>query len=410
MRRNLWPALAGMVILSLLVAACGATPTPTTVPTATPTATLPPTATPTATPTSTPTLTPSPTPPSPQVLLEAAFDALEEVESWHLELEMQMTMEMEGLTLDIPFTFAGDFSAPDRMQGTLSTDFMGELLEVDMIVIGETSYVTDPETGEWTVSSDPATSFAPEEFTNLDPSRLEDLVLVGEETVDDVPVYYLKGTAPAEELRMGQLDLDVGMQGEVQVEYWIGVEDNLLRKATIDGELSVLGEEEATMTLSATANYSGYGEPVVIEPPELPTPTPVPPTDTPTPVPPTDTPTPVPPTDTPTATPTPKPQPTATSKPKPTATEPPPPPPAPSQGCYLFQNFLGADVTVTLTAQDWEWSDSFTLAPGGERAYCLDPGRYTFTLDAPPPWGSTNGELIVQAGDMFLFPIRGREG
>jgi hypothetical protein len=407
MRRNLMPARVGMVILSLMVAACGATPTPTAVPTTTPTATLPPTSTPTATPTSTPTLTPSPTPPSPQALLEAAFGALGEMASWHLDMEMQMTMEMQGLTLDIPLIFAADYQAPDRMQGTLSADLMGMALEMDMIVIGETAYVTDPETGEWTVSSDPATSFAPEEFTGLDPDRLEDLVLVGEEALDDVPVYHLKGTTPAEELGMGQLDLDVGVQGELQVGYWIGVEDSLLRQATMDGELSVLGEEEATVQLSATATYSGFGEPVVIEPPELPTPTPIPPTDTPTALPPTDTP--VPPTDTPTATPTPKPQPTATPKPKPTATEAPPPAPAPNQGCYLFQNFLGADVTVTLTAQDWEWSDSFTLAPGGEKAYCLDPGRYTYTLDAPPPWGSTNGELTVQAGDKFLFPIRGRE-
>ncbi len=81
----------------------------------------------------------------------------------------------------------------------------------------------------------------------------------------------------------------------------------------------------------------------------------------------------------------------------------------PEKGCFLFQNFLGADVTVTLTAQDWQWSDAFTLAPDGENLYCLDPGRYTYTLDAPPPWGSTNGELTVQAGDRYLFPIRGRE-
>jgi hypothetical protein len=408
MRWNLERTLVRMVILSLLVAACGATPTPTAVPTSTPTATLPPTATPTATPTSTPTLTPSPTPPSPQALLEEAFGILGEMESWHLDMDMQMTMEVEGLTLDIPLIFAADYQAPDRMQGTFSADLMGMALEMDVVVIGDTAYVTEPETGEWTISSDPATSFAPEEFTGLDPDRLEDLVLVGEETLDDMPMYYLEGMAPAEEVGMDQLDLDVGVQGELQVGYWIGVEDSLLRKATIDGELLVLGEQEATMQLSATATYSGFGEPVVIEPPELSTPTPVPPTDTPTAVPPTATP--VPPTHTPTATPKPRPQPTATPKPKATATEAPPPAPQPSQGCYLFQNFLGADVTVTLTAQDWEWSDSFLLAPGAEKAYCLDPGRYTYTLDAPPPWGSTNGELTVQAGDMFLFPIRGREG
>jgi hypothetical protein len=98
-----------------------------------------------------------------------------------------------------------------------------------------------------------------------------------------------------------------------------------------------------------------------------------------------------------------------TKPPAPTPTEAPPSELPPDKGCYLFQNFLGADVTVTLTAQDWAWSDAFTLAPGGENPYCLDPGRYTYTLDAPPPWGSTNGELVVQAGDRFLFPIRGRQ-
>jgi serine protease Do len=99
--------------------------------------------------------------------------------------------------------------------------------------------------------------------------------------------------------------------------------------------------------------------------------------------------------------------PTPQSQPTPAPTQ--PPPQDENQGCYLFQNFLGADVTVTLTAQEWQWSDSFTLAPNGEQLYCLDPGRYTFTLDAPPPWGATNGEFIVQAGDRYLFPIRGRE-
>jgi serine protease Do len=63
---------------------------------------------------------------------------------------------------------------------------------------------------------------------------------------------------------------------------------------------------------------------------------------------------------------------------------------------------------VTLTARDWQWNDTFSLAPGGEKNYCLDPGRYTYTLDAPPPWGSTNGEMVVAAGDRYLFPIRGQ--
>jgi hypothetical protein len=47
------------------------------------------------------------------------------------------------------------------------------------------------------------------------------------------------------------------------------------------------------------------------------------------------------------------------------------------------------------------------VAGGGEVDKCLDPGRYTYTIDAPPPWGTLNGEMTVQAGDAFLWPISG---
>ena len=100
---------------------------------------------------------------------------------------------------------------------------------------------------------------------------------------------------------------------------------------------------------------------------------------------------------------TPRPQPTATPRPQPTATKPPSLPAG--QGCYLFENGIPAELTVTFTAQDRQWSDSFKIPAGGTKEYCLDPGRYTFTIDAPPPWSSTNGELVVNAGDRFRWPI-----
>ena len=116
---------------------------------------------------------------------------------------------------------------------------------------------------------------------------------------------------------------------------------------------------------------------------------------------PSDTPPPPP----PTATPRPQPQPTATPRPQPTTA--PPPPPASGQGCYLFENEIPAELTVTFTAQDRNWSDSFKVPASGTREYCLDPGRYTYTIDAPPPWNSINGELVVNPGDRFRWPIRG---
>lgn len=76
-----------------------------------------------------------------------------------------------------------------------------------------------------------------------------------------------------------------------------------------------------------------------------------------------------------------------------------------SQGCYLFQNQIGPELTITFTNKDSGKFETFKVPGSGEVEKCFNPGRYTYTLDAPPPWGSTNGELTVEAGDAFLFPI-----
>ncbi|MCB0044460.1 MAG: trypsin-like peptidase domain-containing protein [Caldilineaceae bacterium] len=80
---------------------------------------------------------------------------------------------------------------------------------------------------------------------------------------------------------------------------------------------------------------------------------------------------------------------------------------ASGQGCYTFQNLLGAELTITFTRQSDKWNTTFKVAPDGENRQCFDPGQYTYTLDAPPPWGSSNGELNVGPGDNFAFPIYG---
>jgi|GEM_PF-304849 len=78
----------------------------------------------------------------------------------------------------------------------------------------------------------------------------------------------------------------------------------------------------------------------------------------------------------------------------------------PTKGCYLFQNQLGAELNITFTNTGNGQGTSFKVPGGGEVERCFDPAKYTYTLDAPPPWGSSNGELTIQAGDSVLFPIR----
>ncbi len=82
------------------------------------------------------------------------------------------------------------------------------------------------------------------------------------------------------------------------------------------------------------------------------------------------------------------------------------PDPHPELGCYLFENRLEAEVTVTVVRPEDGWTKAFPLAQGTRQEECFEPGRYTYTLAAPPPWTTAEGELEVQPGDRYLFPIR----
>lgn len=80
----------------------------------------------------------------------------------------------------------------------------------------------------------------------------------------------------------------------------------------------------------------------------------------------------------------------------------------PALGCFLFENQLGSEVTITITRRSDSWNVTFRLPRGESDVRCFDPGDYTYTLDAPPPWDSVNGDLRIVAGERILFPIRGR--
>ncbi len=236
-----------------------------------------PTHTPKPTPTRTPTPTPTPVPLTAQDILEQALAAMAEADSYHFVMDLQMKVEAEGLSMEVPMLFEGDFQAPDRMQGSMEISVLGLSVEVAMVIVGDTTYVSDPETGEWEVSTEPVAPFSPDEFTAVDPADIEGLEIVGEETLDGRPVHHLRGTVSTE--RLGDQFADTS--GELEAEYWIGVEDRLLYESLIAGEIVPIEEGgetplggAGTIQMEAMIQYSDYGKPVTIEPPEFPTPTP----------------------------------------------------------------------------------------------------------------------------------------
>lgn len=175
---------------------------------------------------------------------------------------MQMTVKEEGVSIEMPITYVGDFQPPDRTRGTITLSFVGITIEVEVITIGETTYTKDPETGEWEVSTEQASPFAPEDFTEVEPLDIDDLAVVAQQNLDGVPVYRLEGTVSSGD--MGEAFAE--LEGEVVVKYWIGVQGGRLRRSVVKAELSEAGSA-GTISIRVDTTYSGYGKPVSIEPP-----------------------------------------------------------------------------------------------------------------------------------------------
>jgi DNA-binding beta-propeller fold protein YncE len=279
------PILGLIIILMLVALACNANPfasdeateePPTEEPTKEAAPTKVPEPSPTPIPEVTPTPVPSPTPEplSADELIEASSQAMKEVESFHFLMDMQISMGGEGLSMDIPMIFEGDVQSPDMMAGTLTMSFLGINMESEMVTIGDMSYVTDPETGEWGVSSEGdlfgldslGGGFAsPDALLNTDEDVFTGLEVVGEETLNGVPVVHLQGNMALEEVDGGE---------DFAVDIWIGSEDNYMYQLVVEGQTSVdelddsLFGSGGDISMVITMNISAFNEPVDIQAPD----------------------------------------------------------------------------------------------------------------------------------------------
>ncbi len=282
------PILGLIIILMLVALACSANPFASDEPTeeaATevpepieePEATDTPEPPPTPEPPDTPTPEPSPTPEprSAEELIGASGLAMDDVDSFHFVMDMQITMGGEGLAMDIPMIFEGDVQSPDMMAGTLSISFLGITMESELVTIGDMSYMTDPETGEWRLSTDGdffgldqlgGGFTSPNALLDADEDVFTDLEVVGEETLDGVPVVHLQGSMLME---------DVGDEDEFAVDIWIGAEDNYIYQLVIEGQTTIdevddtlFGSGGGDVSMLITMNMSAFNEPVDIQPPD----------------------------------------------------------------------------------------------------------------------------------------------
>ncbi len=274
------PRLGPLLVLALvtLLAACATTKTATPVmPTATPvlpTATpVPPTATPIppsatpAPPTATPAPTNTPTPPSAEAILQAAFDASQQARSYRFDMALLMTLSGAafGAGTELPIHFTGEVLSPDRMQGTMTMTANDIEVATQLVVIGERSFVKNPLTDKWQVSSQAASLFSPKDLI-VNASDIEELALLGETTIDDTPVYHLTGRTRLPfnfEAPLGQAEADMLM------DYWIARQGLRLVRSTGEGDAVLSEELGATAAISMTMRVFDYDAAIEIAAPEI---------------------------------------------------------------------------------------------------------------------------------------------
>ena len=189
-----------------------------------------------------------------------------ELESYHFEMLIQMTVETEGTTMETPVTFIGDFVAPDRFQGEVIMDMMGQTMTVQTIMIGETVYIRDAETSEWQMTTGDIAPFSPEDFIGFEQDQIAnmgDLELMGQSVLDGVNVYHLQGTLTAEQMALtGET-----AEGEISVDYWIGVEDGWVRQVNLDMQIIADIEETGEFTATMQVFFSEFNQDITIDAP-----------------------------------------------------------------------------------------------------------------------------------------------
>ena len=269
------------------------TPAPTATPTPAPTATPTPLPTPTPSPIPSATPTPTPTPLIPsatpvsgardieqesgaegreqdaELVLAESAEAMSEVESFTFEVTGFLLVDSADGEVRIPLTYGGVSEAPGRSRGSLILNVFFFSLQIDLVIIGDTVWTTNPQTEVWEEApSDTIALPNPALLIGGDTPALSDPVTVGTEQVDGVETIHLRGVP--------QIDALSGLGEELaEADVWVGAEDLLVYRIVAVGEIDLdsLGLPLASAGLTGSAELSldirlsDFGTPVEIEPP-----------------------------------------------------------------------------------------------------------------------------------------------
>ena len=183
-----------------------------------------------------------------------------------------MVVRMSGLSMEVETRLDAVYHEPDRARGTITLSMFGEENEASYIVIGDEVYMRDQPGSDWYIGNsmgldlpglNGANAFAPRGSENL-----EDLRVIGEDTLRGQPVIHVRGT-----LKPGTYS-DLEMTEPAQVDIWIGRDDVCLYRAVIEADGTTIDDmflpEVAAVHMLLEMDYDDFGEPALIAAPLIP--------------------------------------------------------------------------------------------------------------------------------------------
>ncbi len=206
----------------------------------------------------------TPTPLTALEIIDKSSEKIQGINSFHFVLDQVGGGTPIGMGLEMNKA-VGDVARPDRLKTTISGTMAGMFIEVQLISVGEVTYITNPLTGQWELLPtefgalsvfDPNTGIAAIMRGIADPTKLSD------EEVDGVLCYRLRGSIDS-----GDLGPITGSSVEgvaIDTEVWIGKEDFFVRLIKLEGKIT----ESEVPGIVRTLKLSNFNEEVSIELPE----------------------------------------------------------------------------------------------------------------------------------------------
>jgi hypothetical protein len=222
---------------------------------------------------------------TPEEVIAKSKAAMEELQTYRME--MMGTSAFDGEVHET--TLITEFVSPDRRHEIQTND----RISVEAITIGQTQYRRDTGTDNWEIIEPEkviaqGTSFVTLVFEPVHP--LTGVVQLADERIDGVDCFHYKGNEDMEagiEKQKAKLDpsrpgydnilqsLEIQRKWRIDVEYWIGKDDFLLRQMKQESDIvnvDYVGQENETenhVFITYIIRFYDFDADIVIEPPAL---------------------------------------------------------------------------------------------------------------------------------------------